>query len=289
MRSPRAWPEPKGLWTMSERLLEAFREKAEQATRVPAFELIEAAGRARRRRRHAVGGALAACVLATTGILFVTNDPPAPPQPAERRDDTSLVTPYPGNQGQSLDKGTYEFELADPSLPDVRFTLPDGWNSWIGPNRFEINRSEGVGLESDRLWYLNLLVLDVASIAQRGCSTRDLSGGSPATVVRALANAGRLRQTSAPERTVRFGRPATHLRLQEGRSGACLDSVLMFGAGGSGITYLGPGTTYDVLVLDLDGHPVVVWASWTRGTPRDEVDALLGIVDSLELVEGERS
>ena len=39
---------------MSERLLEAFREEAERATPLPAFELIEATGRARRRRRHAV-------------------------------------------------------------------------------------------------------------------------------------------------------------------------------------------------------------------------------------------
>jgi hypothetical protein len=273
---------------MSERLLEAFREEAEHTTRVPPFELIEAAGRARRRRRHAVGGALAACVLATTGILLVTDGPSAPPQPAEQNDDTSLVTPYPGNQGQSLDEGTYEFDLGHPSLPDVRFTLPDGWNSWIGPNRFEINHSEGTGPENDRVWYVNLLVLDVASIAQRGCSTSDMSGESPETVVRALTNAGRLRLTSAPERTVRFGRAATHLRLQEGRPGACLDSVLMFGAGGSGITYLGPGTTYDALVLDLDGRPLLVWASWTRETPETEVDALLGVVDSLELVEGDQ-
>jgi hypothetical protein len=269
---------------MSEQLLEAFREEAEHATRVPAFERIEAAGRARRRRRHAMGGALAAGVLATTGILVLTDEPPAAPQPADRTDGTSLVTPYPGNQGQSLDPGTYEFELAGPSLPDVRFTLPEGWKSWIGPNRFEIN-SEGTGEEDPRGWYLNLLVLDVASIAQRGCSTSDMSGESPATVARALANAGRLRLTSAPDRTVRFGRPATHLRLEEGRPGTCLDSVLMFGAGGSGITYLGPGTTYDALVLDLDGQPLVVWASWTRGTPEAEVDSLLGIVDSLELVE----
>ena len=97
--------------------------------------------------------------------------------------------------------------------------------------------------------------------------------------------------TSEPERTVRFGRPAAHLRLQEqGDTGECLDSVLLFGAEGSGITYLGRGTTYDALVLDLDGRPLVVWAgAWTRGTPQVEVDGLLGIVDSLELVEREPS
>ena len=53
---------------MSERLLETFRDKAEQVARVPAFELIEAAGRApaptsaRDRAPQRLR-----CVLATTG------------------------------------------------------------------------------------------------------------------------------------------------------------------------------------------------------------------------------
>jgi hypothetical protein len=273
---------------MSERLLEAFREEAEHATRVPAFELIEVAGRARRRRRHAMGGALAACVLATTGILLAPHDPSAPPRPAERPDDTSLVTPYPGNQGQVLDQGTYEFELADPSLPEVRFTLPGGWNSWIGPNLFEGYRNEESGAQEDE-WYLGLLILDVRSVAQRGCSTTDLTGKDPAAVVQAFTRAARMRVTSGPDRIVRFGRPTTHLRLEEqGPSGGCLDSVLMFGAEGSGITFFGPGTTYDVLVLDLEGRPLVMLATWSRGTPRTEVDALMGVVDSIELVVDER-
>jgi hypothetical protein len=272
---------------MSERLLETFRDKAEQIARVPAFELIEAAGRARRRRRHVAGAATAAFVLATTGILLVTNEPSAPPQPADRTDRTSLVTPYPGNQGRALDEGTYAFELPDPSLPDVHFTLPPGWNSWVGPNLFEGFRDEESGAKEPG-WYLGLLILDVRSIAQQGCSTTDLTGQDPATVVQAFTRADRLRVTSGPERTVRFGRPTTHLRLQEqGPSSECLNSVLMFGAEGAGITYFGRGTTFDVLVLDLDGRPLVLMSTWTRGTPRAEVDALLGVVDSIELVEQE--
>ena len=89
---------------------------------------------------------------------------------------------------------------------------------------------------------------------------------------------------------VRFGRPTTHLRLQEeGESRGCLNNVLLFGAEGSGVMYLGRGTTYDALVVDLDGRPLVLLASWTRGTPRPEVDALLGVVDSVELVEDDPS
>lgn len=268
---------------MSERLLDTFREKAEQTTRMPDFELIEAAGRARRRRRHAMAGAMAACVLAATGLLLVTDEPSAPPQPAERKDDTSAVTPYPGNQGQALDEGTYELEPADPSLPDVRLTLPEGWSSWIGPNLFEGYRDAEADARGPG-WHLGLLILDVRSLAQQGCRTVDLTGQDPATVVRAFTRADRLRVMSGPARTIRFGRPTTHLRLQEqGPSKGCLDNVLMFGAGGSGITFLGAGTTYDVYVVDLDGRPLVMLATWAGGTPRDEVDALLGVVDSVEL------
>ncbi len=153
---------------MSERLLETFREKAEQATRVPAFELIEAAGRARRRRRHVAGGAMAALVLATTGILLVTNEPSAPPQPAEKTDDTSLVTPYPGNQGRALDEGTYEFELTDPALPNVRFTLPRAGTPGSAPtcSRGIATRRRVQGTRSG------------TSACSSSTSSRSLSGGA---------------------------------------------------------------------------------------------------------------
>ncbi len=68
---------------MSERLLEAFREEAERGTPLPAFELIEAAGRARRRRRHAVVSGVAACVLGVSGLLAATYDDSPGPQPAD--------------------------------------------------------------------------------------------------------------------------------------------------------------------------------------------------------------
>ena len=82
---------------MSERLLlEAFREDAERLTRLPAFELIEAAGRARRRRRHAIGGVVAACLLAATGIVATTTGDTPDPRPAEDPAPRALATPWPG-------------------------------------------------------------------------------------------------------------------------------------------------------------------------------------------------
>ena len=64
----------------------AFREEVERTTPVPAFELIEAAGRARRRRRHAIGGVVAACMLAATGLVVSQDGGSPDPQPAEDSD-----------------------------------------------------------------------------------------------------------------------------------------------------------------------------------------------------------
>jgi hypothetical protein len=281
--------------TMSERLLDAFREEAERATAVPPFELLEAAGRARRRRRHTVVGAVAACVLAVTGLLAGIDRDRDDPQPAEDSDDTSLVTPYPGARMTTLRKGTYELEPPHRSRPVVRFTLPAGWNSWVGPNRFEglsdrvtdrAGSNEEV-LSQDPEWLLGLLFLDVEWLAQRGCRMVDVRGDGTTSLVQALTNVSRLRVTSGPEDTVRFGHPVTHLRLQQhGRESECLNDNLLNAAVNLGVTYLGRDTTYDAWVVDLDGRPLLVLGVWTGGTPSQEVDDLLGVIDSIRIREG---
>ncbi|WP_107774024.1 hypothetical protein [Nocardioides sediminis] len=279
---------------MSERLLEALREEAELATPVPAFELIEAAGRTRRRRRHAVAGSVAACVLAVTGLLAATDRDGVDARPAD--DGTADVTPYPGARMTTLPEGTYELEPAHRSRPIVQFTLPAGWNSWVGPNRFEglgdeVSDHAGANnevLDQDPDWYLGVLFMDVEWIAQRSCTMTDVRGDDTATLVRSLTQVPRLRVTSGPEDTVRFGRPAVHLRLQEqGGTGKCLNDAMFHAAVNAGITYLGRGTTYEAWVIDLDGRPLVVWAGWTRKTPSDEVRSLLEVIDSIEIHDRE--
>jgi hypothetical protein len=281
---------------MSERLLEAFREDVEHATRVPPYELVEAAGRARRRRRHAVVGAVTACVLAVTGILVGTERGRGDPQPAERPDGTSEVTPYPGARMTTLREGTYELEPAHRARPVVRFTLPAGWNSWVGPNRFEGLREQvadqagtnGEVLEQDPEWLLGLLFLQVDWLAQRGCTMTDLRGDDTPSLVQALTKASRLRVTSGPEDTVRFGHPAVHLRLQQqGREAACLNDNLLNAAVNLGVTYLERDTTYDAWVVDLDGRPLLVLAVWTAKTPEDEVEDLHEVIDSIQIRERE--
>lgn len=279
---------------MSEQLLEAFREDAEQHTRVPAFETIEAAGRRRRLRRHAVVGAMTACILGVSGLVAATDSDSTGPQPAEDSDETSRWTPYPTMTNTTLEAGTYVLDPSrDTSLPSVRFTLPAGWNSWLGPNRFaglddvatDGGRTNGDLLEQDPEWLLGMLALDVRWIAQEGCVMTDMTGEDTTALVEALTTVPRLAVTSGPERTVRFGHPAVHLQLREqGRGRSCpQDSVMTTAEAAFG--YLGSGTTIDAWVVDVDGRPLVLWAVWTARTPNGEVQDLLGIVDSIELEE----
>lgn len=283
---------------MSERLLEAFRVEAEQHTRVPAFETIETAGRRRRLRRHAAVGVVTACVLGVSGLVAATNGDSTDPQPAEDPDETSLVTPYPVMTNTTLEAGTYELHPSrDTSLPSVRFTLPAGWNSWLGPNRFaglddlatDETRTNRELLVQDPEWVLGMLVLDVAWIAQPGCTMTDLTGADATALVQALTAVPRLTVTSGPESTVRFGHSAVHLHLQEqGLRDACPQDNVMTTAEAA-VDYLGRGTTIDAWVIDVDGRPLLLWAAWTAGTPVAEVNDLLGVVDTIEVVDRETS
>lgn len=279
---------------MSERLLEAFREEAEQHTRVPAFETIEAAGRRRRLRRHAAVGAVAACVLGVSGLLAATSGDSADPQPAEDSDESSLGTPYPVMTNTTLEAGTYVLDPSkDTSLPPVRFTLPAGWNSWLGPNRFaglddvatDGSRTNQEVLVQDPEWLLGMVFVDVKWIARPGCVMTDLTGDGTTALVQALTAVPRLTVTSGPESTVRFGHPAVHLQLREqGRGDACPQDTVMTTAEAA-VDYLGRGTTIDAWVVDVDGRPLLLWAAWTARTPSAEVQDLLGVVDSVELEE----
>ena len=277
---------------MSERLLEAFREEAEQHIRVPDFATIEAAGRHRRRRRHAVIGALTACVLGVSGLVAATYDGSTGPEPAEDSDKSSFGTPYPMMTNTTLKAGTYVIHPSrETSLPSVRFTLPAGWNAWRGPNRFaglddvatEEARTNQELLEQDPEWLLGVLPIEAQWIARPGCAMTNVTGEDTATLVEALTNVPRLTVISGPDSTVRFGHPAVHLQLRErGRGDACPQDSLMHTAEGA-VGYLGRGTTIEAWVVNVDGRPLLLWSVWTAGTPRSEVQDLLGVIDSIEL------
>jgi hypothetical protein len=259
---------------------------------MPDFEAIAAAGRSRRRRRHAVIGAAAACVLGASGLLAATGDDSPVPDPAGDVDEPSLVTPYPGVTSTTLEQGRYEIRpFADPSLPAVRFTLPPGWNSWVGPNRFDglsdevtgVDGSNRKAIDRDPEWLLGMLVLEPRWVAQPGCTMIDVRDADVATLVRSLQDIPRLRLTSGPQHTTRTGFPAVHLRLREKSSRDTCRQDSMLDTTQGGVSYVGSGTTIDAWVIDVDGRPLLVWAAWTATSPIADVQDLLGIVDSVEV------
>jgi hypothetical protein len=268
---------------MSERLLDAFREEAERAIVMPEFERIEAAGRARRHRRHAVVGAAMACALVVTGLLAATGRDDGDPQPAE--DTHSEGTPYPGPEMVTLEAGTYDLTpYADVALPAARVRIPEGWNASVGPDRFEgigpVGTDNTKALERSR-WYAGLYVTEPVGLKDPNCATVWLLGTGVDEVLPHLTRLPRVEVTSGPDLVTRFGHPAYHLGLEVTRPGPhCPETI---GGAKGPLSNLGPGGTYDIWLIDLDGEPLLVVAGWTRDTPPSVVDDLLAMADSIEL------
>lgn len=274
--------------------LEAFREEAEPLAPLPNFREIEERGWARRRRHRAAIGAVAASILFASGFLARLDAEPRP-QPAEDPEPVSSAMPYPINKMVTLPAGTYEVTTSPDGLrPAARFTLPPGWNAGQLPDRFE-GLGDGMTydpevnkklLRGDPDWYLGMLLWDVDWAAQRRCS--DVKVTDAASMVQALTNVPGLQVTSSPESTDRFGHPAVHLRLRErGRqAGPCRRESILSSSYGY-LTHRERGTTYEVWIIDVPHRPVLMAATWTPGTPRAEVDSLLGILDSVELLDPE--
>ncbi len=276
---------------MSERLLEALREEAELTTRVPTFDLIAAAGRARRRRRHAVVGAVAACVLGAGGFFAHADAGSTELQPTQDQ-DASYAIPWPGPTMTTLREGTYEIPFSvRVGSPEAQLTLPPGWNAWLGPNRFEGlgRRVTHDGRVNERIlardpdWYVGLLLLEVTWVAQPGCHAADVTDSDTSGLVRALTDIPGMEVVDPPTSSSHSGRDAVHLRLRQDGNGPACSQDFLFQAPPGPVGFVGNGAVYDAWVIDVDGRPLLAWAAWTRGAPPAEVEALLGIVDTVEL------
>lgn len=65
-----------------------------------------------------------------------------------------------------------------PEHPVARFTVPEGWNAWQGPNRVDTigdhpSNDEALG---HRSWYAGLLILEVDQVAIRQCASQGWDG-----------------------------------------------------------------------------------------------------------------
>lgn len=278
---------------MNEQQLRDFGAHAEDLIELPDLARLEQKGaRLQVRRRASVATALAV-VLTVAGVAVAqthrprTDDRPVHPAPSLK------ARPYKVATMKTLDAGTYALR---PSLIEstlvAELSVPGGWNSWVGPNRFDGHapgRSNSQAL-GHLTWYVGALVLEVDNVNTNGCGAP--SGATletPEQVVRALRHAFSMEVVRRPEQVQRFGYPATRMRLQvTGAAEHCAaDSAVFHSTADGFIQYAYTGTVLDVWVLDVHGMPIYVQKAWTPNAPRHVRDQLDGVVDSIRFTSYE--
>ena len=104
---------------------------------------------------------------AATGVFLFQDRSQQEPQPAPR---SERIAPYPGPLMEDLEAGTYEMTpSSDGTDPTALVTVPSGWNSWEGPNRFDGHR-DGESNEqalARSTWVVGVVVLNVQWVASR--------------------------------------------------------------------------------------------------------------------------
>lgn len=270
---------------MNELELREFRTRAEELVSLPDLADLESRGRRLRRRRVALGASLAAAVLALAGGLVVTQRDDGNQTPIEPPDERPpSEVDYPGPVMEPLAPGTY---VLRPSLqngaPEVRLTVPPGWNAWQGPNRFD-------GDLNTTGWYAGVLVVDVTSVASKKCRYTAATGaavdGSAADLIAAINRIPGLRVTTEAAPAELFGYPATHLHLRT--AGAfCRDGNNLFDTEQNGLVIGGTDTLADTWVVDVDGEAILIDVGFTPTTPTEIRRELDEIVESIEVVDPE--
>jgi hypothetical protein len=206
--------------------------------------------------------------------------------------------PYPGNQMHDLDAGTYE--LAPSSVrgePTALITLPTGWNSWEGPNRFDGHRSDDPteGRYNDvplgrATWYVGVLVVKVLGVSEDACLK--VPGhfrfvDTYAETVSAVSDLPGYRTVADPREETAFGHRATHLVLRpRDVLSTCVDEATVFLTSANG--GIGAEERVDVWVVDVDGVPITVMKGVTGVVPPEVLAEQSAVVDSIEFVTHEQ-
>jgi hypothetical protein len=273
---------------MSEQRLRDLGREAEELVDLPDLGSLQRRGRALRvRRQAAVVGA--AAVVATAGIFLFQDRSTDTPQPATPRSESSTV--YPGAQMQDLEAGTYELTPSrDGSEPTVLLTVPEGWNSWEGPNRFDGHREGDSNEEAlaRSTWLVGVTVLDVQGVATEPCQPTvgatgfDLPYHQTIRAVRDIPGYEATVDRSGGDGL--FGHPSTLVRLTpDAEQQACARTSQLFGTdtnGGVGIR-----GDLDIYVVDVEGLTYVVVANEVGSPPQEVRDELAGILASVEFVQ----
>jgi hypothetical protein len=277
---------------MSEQQLKDFGAYAETLVDIPDFTELDRRGHALRVRRRVSVAATLAAVLAVVGVTVTqVHRHDRATRPIERPDSRGAQT-YVGGTMKTLPEGAYRLRPSTrESNLTAELTLPAGWNSWIGPNKFDGHapgRSNEQAL-GHLTWYVGALVLEVDAVNTHGCGSPYNRLETTKDIVRALGHTFSTEVLRPAEAVHRFGYPATRMRLRVTKAFEKCDqaNLSVFHSTADGyIQYAYSGTVMDVWVVDVDGTPIYVQRAWTPKTPshvRRELDA---VVDSIRFTPG---
>jgi hypothetical protein len=200
-------------------------------------------------------------------------------------------------QLQPVAKGTY---FVDPDLDPattlrVVFDIPtDGWSQWAGT--FKAGDGDG---------HVAVSITTVNNLVSEGCSDHAHAeppvGPTVDDLATALANLGPFQVTSAPEDVTAYGYGGKHLewavpdlpvepsgdglRFTECTGGQLKSWVAPFDTtpGDAFYGYTGPGYTEEFWILDVDGTRLMIAAERSAGSPQQDLEELITILDSIRI------
>jgi hypothetical protein len=169
--------------------------------------------------------------------------------------------------------------------PTALITVPEGWNTWEGPNRFDGHRPGESNEEAlGRLtWYVGALVVKVTAVAARPCASGFSAGGFVDTYAETVAAIGHLPgfRLLGTETVEAFGYPATYFDLRAtGPAEACKNYSNLFLTSNNGA--FGGESRVEIWVVRVAGVPVTVMASSSGDVPvriQAELDAVIGSIE----------
>jgi hypothetical protein len=271
---------------MSELKLRELGRWAEEAVILPDLGALESRGRALRVRRQ-VGIVAAATLLAVTGAWLLRDQTPQTVEPAPPIEPGPGARPYPGPVMEDLEPGTYElFPSRVRTEPSALVTVPRGWNSWQGPNRFGPQRPGDTNEQAlpGSTWYADLLIVKITAVADT-CEdphSPDQFVETSRQAVDAIKRIPGYRFVGEPVTDDRFGYPATHFVLRALPETQGCPDYNAFGT--SGHDTVGVGERADLWVVAVDGSPLMINAGTNGEVPPRIRAELAAMVDSIEFV-----
>jgi hypothetical protein len=212
-----------------------------------------------------------------------TPSPTATPGPSLSLDPVSGVPWLPSNA--PLTAGTYRVPVPQPLI--VTVTVPDGWNAFedwalVGPDGHDL--PDGVGLA---FWDIANLTIDPFN--EGGGLLDPQLGPSVDDLANALVDQPAYANVVGPTDVVVDGYRGMRVELavpDDAEITDCAgetDFVSWFDRAAHVRCHQGPGQVDHVLILDVEGHRLVIDAMFFPASPQEHKDALETMIESIRI------